>query len=384
MSTKNNKDVDDKQTRIVWRPAEWLNFAVTFLQKYPNRSPFTENFRIRKEEFLEVQKTAISYDRHRAVHNDVLLKATVRLLKELDEHGFEALRSMSPTKGWTPDDYVAVANQLHVLRFDLHLLMSETPSGFTVQDLMDAQSALPPEKRLKIVDLKDFANPLKDAYQRIRAGNSGTTVTITGPDREHVTIQDEKSNALGATKQVRWADEDYCKLAKEIHRLYPAKNYLHATSFKSINAEDVNCAQRQVLDRDRRRTRVSIAQSMEKIRARLAVAFETLGRQIESGSVSHVESPSIANEDKVGSVSIAVGDATPTSRTPMAGGADITSQGIGNDALVDALLLAARPLIDAMFVAARPHFTQLLNEVAQAFVAKVGPQLAPYLAPHVA
>jgi hypothetical protein len=391
LSTKKSNEADDKQSRIVWRPDEWLNFAVTYLHKYPSHSPQEANFRVRKEEFLDVQKSAISYERQRPVHNDVLIKASSRLAKIVEERGVDSLMSMAPFSAWTQDDYVAVANQLHVLRLDLNLLSSASPRGFTVQDLIHAQTALPPEKRVDIKDVSAYLAPLKEAYERIRRGNEGTTVTLAGPNHEHVVLKSEDVSALGESKLIRWTDQEIHTLAKEIHRRNPLKNYPHAVSFKSINAEEIICAQRETLTKDRRRNRDSIAQSMVKIRDRLAAAFNAMRMEQEK---------TVTGEELVGASGAAhsfadVSKGTPfeptTSKPTRTAGelqalaTEIRAEDVPQPAITSPISSAGtNAAVEAILDAARPLITVMLDQALQALAANLAPHLAQYLAPQVA
>lgn len=273
------------EKNIIWASQEWIKFAREYLKQYPERDFKDPKFRLKKAEFESVQKKAIAANRQRKVYDSVLERATRRLIPIFEAHTTSTPIEEAAKKvavAWSKEDYINVANQLHLLRPALKLLQATTPSGFTTADLTEAQQILPADKHRVITSTANYIVPLKRAFETIRQGMPEPTITTVDHERHEVVQIKVAEQPPKVRTRIVWRGEDWYKLAVEIHRRNPLGNHLTSETLIGVKTVDIIDAQRAVLDPCRQRPTAALQQSMKKNRAELLLAFARLKGELEA------------------------------------------------------------------------------------------------------
>lgn len=292
MKKLKGNDTAGSAARVYWTDLEWEDFSGTFLVLYPERNTQDHDFRLKRDEFDTVQKRIISFDRQRPIHQDVLVKATKktapifqRLLSE-GNHISQAELALRDVSRWTEDEYVLIANRLHITRSDLNLLFADQPSGFSAEDFREALKALPASRRYDVESIDLLTSPLKKAYLRIREGSDEPTFTFATPDDELIVVGASEMAETAKGRRVTWKDDDLYKLAKVIHRRNPKADYISSQDLAALRAAEVFEAQSEALSIERRRTQNQISQGMVKLRTALLPQFAILKRDLLENNFS--------------------------------------------------------------------------------------------------
>jgi hypothetical protein len=361
---------------IIWTPEDWTTFAKAFMKTFPDRDASDARFRVKRAEFDMIQKKIFTADKQRAIFSSVLDKATKRIKPII-----EALKVGEPVAKasqliriiWTDADYRAVANKLHLMRPDLNLLFAETPSGFSIAEFDEAQTALPLEKRRPSLSSSYYPAKLKKAYKQIQEGNDATTITRIGAQSEFLTIPAEEQKEATKSTKIFWNEADWDKLAATIHQRNPHAQYLASETLIGLTADELTDAQRHGLSADRRRSPKAIYKSMTKNRAELIAAFSKLRTRLETEKTS-VATTIEEKEEKTPQESVQA-VATQATTAPNQPQATLQSQPA----------VAAQPATPVASSAplATPPQLQVANplvEAARPFVAMVAQELSKALA----